>query len=502
MSTAGGRRYRLGPLVQVGLFGAMPLSQVVTLAVGGGLSFVGLLLRLVPWALIPFAVAAVVAFKRVDGWALHEWLPLKFNWWRRRGERRWFRAVPLLGATATAVPVSMPAALAGLVLLDVDVAWLQRAGRRAGMGVVHDGSAGLVTAVLRVHGDGQFALFGPGQQDVQVGLWGNALAGFCREATPVVRVGWTEWLTTAPVTSEPTAMFAVSDVDAADPVTAARRVYGELLAREAPAAVRHDVLVTVTVDVSRVQRRRATTSLLASGLATLAEEVRSFTARLESAGLRVDAPLSPADITVAVRARSNPSERRAPLASLAAVVGVSAGDFAPMAVVEDFGHVRVDAALHRSYWVAGWPRLDVPAAWMDLLLVTDRPVTRTLSVVFEPIPPSLAAQAVDEAAVVLEASELAKTKRGFRVRAADRRKRDEVDLRERELVSGFGDFAYAGFVHVTCGDLDDLDDVAKDVEDTATRAGVLLRPLDGRHGAGWVAGLPLGRTVAARRNAR
>ena len=44
-----------------------------------------------------------------------------------------------------------------------------------------------------------------------------------------------------------------------------------------------------------------------------------------------------------------------------------------------------------------------------------------------------------------------------------------------------------------------LDDAAADFEQSAAHAGVQLRPLEGRHGAGWVAGLPLGRTLATRR---
>jgi hypothetical protein len=52
------RTYRFSPLVRAGLFGAMPTSQVVVLAVGCGLSFVGILLRLFPWALLPALLAA------------------------------------------------------------------------------------------------------------------------------------------------------------------------------------------------------------------------------------------------------------------------------------------------------------------------------------------------------------------------------------------------------------------------------------------------------------
>ncbi len=89
--------YRFPPLVRVGLFGAMPASQVAVLAIGFGLSFVGILSRLFPWALLPALLASVIAFKRVGGWALHELIPLKIAWWMRRRQHRWFSLDPPIG---------------------------------------------------------------------------------------------------------------------------------------------------------------------------------------------------------------------------------------------------------------------------------------------------------------------------------------------------------------------------------------------------------------------
>src|SRR5690606_5931361 len=90
------RTYRLSQLVRTGLFGSMPASQVIVLGIGGGLSFLGVLLRLFPWALLPALIAAVVAFKRVGVWSLHELIPLKVGWLVRRRAHRWYRRVPLL----------------------------------------------------------------------------------------------------------------------------------------------------------------------------------------------------------------------------------------------------------------------------------------------------------------------------------------------------------------------------------------------------------------------
>lgn len=492
------RRYRFSPLVKAGLFGTMPTSQVVVLGIGCGLSFVGIMLRLFPWALLPAFVASVVGFKRVGGWALHEIIPLKFAWLSRRRQHHWFRPVPML-TPGERVREELPPAMHGLRLLEVDAAWVTTPGRLAGVGVVHDTAAGLLTGVLRVSGDGQFSLTSADAQDGRVALWGDALAGFCRERLTVCRIVWQEWSTSMSVE----AVLPDEEHSRAAGLSAAAADYVELVTHAAPRSVTHDTLVSMTIDLAAMPTRRTRpVDALAGGLQLLIEELRLFTARLEGAGLRVDSPLSPAEVTVAVRSRSGPfaeSQASALTTSLAAGLGVTTGDLAPMAVAEKWDHVRVDRAIHRSWWVEGWPRLEVPAAWMDLLLLGGD-CTRTVTVVFEPISPSQAARSVDEASVALESAEAAKSKRGFRIRASERRLRDEVERREHELVAGYGDLAYCGLVSVAARSLDELDDAAADFEQSAAHAGVQLRPLEGRHGSGWVAALPLGRTLAARNN--
>ena len=56
----------------------------------------------------------------------------------------------------------------------------------------------------------------------------------------------------------------------------------------------------------------------------------------------------------------------------------------------------------------------------------------------------------------------------------------------------------AGFVDVCAPSLEALEVAAADVEQAASHALVDLRPLEARHGQGWVASLPLGRTVSSR----
>jgi hypothetical protein len=488
------RTYRLSQLVRTGLFGSMPTTQVVVLGVGCGLSFVGILLRLFPWALLPALIAAVVGFKRVGLWSLHELIPIKLAWWSGRREHRWFRPVPLL-TTGERARGDLPPAMRGMQLLDVDASWVVTPGRLAGIGVVHDTSSSIVTAVLRVTGDGQFSLLSATTQDARVALWGDALGAFCRERATVCRIAWQEWSTSSLLEGE------IVDEPRVGALAVAAADYADLIAHAAPRAVAHDTLVSLSLDLGRVPARRARPlDTLSAGLQMLVEEVRLFTVRLEAAGLTVDPPLTPAEIATAVRHRSSPfadAQHGALASSLAAGLGVATDDLAPMAVAEQWEYARVDGALHKTWWIEGWPRAEVPAVWMDLLLLGGE-CTRTVTVVFEPIAPSQAAREVDEASVALESAEASKSKRGFRVRAGERRAREEVERREHELVAGYGELTYCGLVTVSARSLDELEDTAADFEQSAGHAGVQLRPLEGRHAKGWVSSLPLGRTLASR----
>jgi hypothetical protein len=92
-------------------------------------------------------------------------------------------------------------------LLDVDVSWVTAPGRHAGISVVHDITAGVLTGVLRVTGDGQFSLTAADAQHGRVALWGDALAGFCRERLTVCRVLWQQWSTSTRCTRQLRATF-------------------------------------------------------------------------------------------------------------------------------------------------------------------------------------------------------------------------------------------------------------------------------------------------------
>jgi hypothetical protein len=482
--------YRFGDASRPGLLIGLAGRQAIPLIAG----VLWMAFALQTSAPVPFVMAGpilgvVVAFGRFRGAPLSEVLGPTCRLWvaQRRGRARWVRS-SLIGA-GPGYETDQPTVLAGLELVEMPAPWLARP---VGMAVVRDRRAGTVTAVLRAQGSG-FPLSSPGEQDGLLASWGAALAPLARERTPIARVAWQEWAH-AVGTQEHDAFLA--ELAVADRDTDATRDYLDLVGRQAAISVRHDVLITVTVDQRRVRRRRSVNAFDAA-VEALLDETRLLADRLGAAGLTVGEPLTPPELSTALRLRSDPTRARQVTAlsrGLAAAAGRSPIEWGPMAVEPTWSHVAVDGSVHRGYRVASWPLLPVNADWLGPLLVTAG-ATRTVTVVMEPTPTSRAARSADREVMSREADADMKERRGFRVSAQDRKRLTDVMTRERELTEGHPEFRFVGLVDIAAADSDGLEDAAALVEQAAAQSLIDLRPLEARHDLAWVAGLPLGRNV-------
>jgi hypothetical protein len=73
-----------------------------------------------------------------------------------------------------------------------------------------------------------------------------------------------------------------------------------------------------------------------------------------------------------------------------------------------------------------------------------------------------------------------------------------VEAREVELASGYAECLYTGMLTISAQSAELLDQQSADLEQVAANAGIELQPLWGRQADGWVASLPLGRSLARR----
>jgi len=482
--------YRFGDASRPGLLIGLAGRQAIPLIVGVlWMAFAMQTTAPAPIIGLGPVIAVIVAFGRFRGAPLAEvGVPGLRLWWARRtGKARWVRA-SLLGA-GPGYENELPAQMAGLEIIEAPAAWLTRP---VGIAVIRDRKAGTVTSVLRAQGRG-FPLSSPAEQDGLLASWGGALSPFARERGPVTRVCWQEWA--HPVGAEGHHQFLaeLGVTNRTDPETVD---YLALVEAQGRSTVTHDVLLSVTVDQRRVRARR-TTKALDAAVETLVDEIRLFADRLVTAGLTVDDPLSPAEVSAAVRVRSDPTRTRQVAAitrSLAAATGRDAIEWGPMATEASWGHFAVDGSLHRCYRVATWPMLPVGADWLGPLIGTAG-ATRTVTVVMEPVPISKAARLADREVMSREADADMKERRGFRVSAKDRKRMTDVMTREKELTEGHPEFRFVGLVDVTAPDVDALEDASAAIEQAAAQSLVDLRPLEARHDLAWIANLPLGRTV-------
>ena len=490
------RTYRFAPLDRAGWI--LGLGAAQCLSVGVGIFLSGALLQAGAHpavTVVPVALAALFAFGAWEGRRCYEWLPLVGSHLVRRVLRkdRWLAAVPLLGGNTTSALQSLPDFLAGLSIVDAGaVGWSPAVPT---VGGVHDRRERTISGTLPVRGR-EFSLVERSEQERLVQQWGDVLGAFCSERRAVASVRASERSSSVSARGALCSNIA-SDADGSDALAS----YAEVLATAGPLDAGHEVLLTVTVDLRRVRGGNEDRPDDA-GKAALLEELRLLTVRLDAAGLEPGPPLSPAQIAEAFRSRLDPegfARSRPVKGSLADAAGLtSPRNCGPLVVQSEWSRVHIDGSLHRTYWIAEWPRLDVPPNWMETLLL-HAAGTRTIAIHYEPVPPSKAQRRIDRDSTRLAADEEQRAKSGFRIGARHRRAQAAVLERESELVAGYSEFEFAGFITVSAIDDDELDRACAEYEQAAAQVGLELRSLDARHDTALACALPIGRGLARRR---
>src|SRR5439155_7067283 len=167
--------------------------------------------------------------------------------------------------------------------------------------IVRDRRTSRYAATVAVAGRG-FGLAERVEQERLLAGWGDALAPFTRDAGPVAAVRWSEWAAPAGIEPHLAYLDAHGHPDSNDSAVAS---YRDLLTTSGPAGMRHETLLTVIVDAARLNvTDRATRDHTCAD--TLLAELRLFSARLQTAGLRVSEPLSPRELATRLRTRLDP----------------------------------------------------------------------------------------------------------------------------------------------------------------------------------------------------
>ena len=516
--------YSFGPLERRGLAGGIAAGQVAVLGAGALLAI--LVLDHAPsaggatLATIICAVAGVTAFAPLGGRTVHEWLPIvaRFAVARMRGDSRFVTTEPTAGTvtgigadagsagtdaagTPAAVPASQPNGhrsrrwrrrrrpgggedpdlgtppqLRGVKVLDA-------AYRDQPIGVLAERSGRLATAVLACR-VGSFSLLDHEAQERRLARWGLVLSG--AGGGPIRRLQWIE--RTAPAQGDQLARWVHEERDPSIPPrgTAMIESYLELISTSTKVAQEHEVLLAVQIDARRARERGR-----GPAVQTLLEQTERVAQGLEAAEVTVLGALTPGQLARTLRTAFDPYAR-AELAALEAAEpgGDAASNSWPVGAREAWDHYESDGAMHTTYWISAWPRVEVSPMFMDSLLGHSSAV-RTVSVTFEPLSIDRSTREIEAAVTRDRADRELRARFGQSETARQRQVADATRLREAELAAGHGEVRLSGFITVSGRDADDLRRACGEVMEHAARARLELRRLYGQQAAALTFTLPL-----------
>jgi hypothetical protein len=452
-----GRLERRGVLLglrawQIGLIGVAVVVAVSAEYTAGG---PGLLMTAPIWAGV-----GALALARVGEQPLGSWIPLIADWRSRR----------LLGRTKhRAVPLPVPSRTLTLPAVGT----LEVLSHPDGPAVLVDAARGTAVAAVAIRPTGALLMDDDAQQQV-VSDWSRVLAGLCRQSGVTraqVMVG--HRTDGSDATAQWWSEHALRDTPWAE------QVVSDLLADAATIGTRPVVIVAAAWRVPRKRSRDASALLApASGLVDA----------LSQAGLEPSTWLDTDAWASIVRDAydDRPGRHEVPSHGIGLV--------GPMGVDEQWDHVRTDSAFHAVFWVREWPRLDVPATFLQPMLTpTGR---RMLSLIVEPLPAARALRDVRRALVEHAADDAQRVRAGRIEDEARRAEHEDVRQRERELVAGHGDLRFAGLVVVSAASLDALERACAETETAAAQSMLELRRLVGQQAQAHAsASLPLARAL-------
>jgi hypothetical protein len=487
--------YRFGPLERRGLLGQVRGGQAVAVAAGVLAAIV--VLDRAPTAAGAFlgtlllGGALLVAFAPVGRRTAEEWMPVALAFGVRsvRGRLRFRSRAPGAGMVATEHPGPLrrrlrhprpdaPAALKGLRIVDAPY-------REHPIGVLCEQRGRRLTAVLACRVIA-FSLLDAEAQERRLARWGLILAGAAGGA--VRRIQWIE--RTAPAQGDELARWLHAERDPAVPLRGTPMIesYLELIGATTRATQEHEVLIAIQVDARRVGERGRE-----AGQRALIEQAERVAQGLEAAEVRVLGALGAGQLARTLRTAFDPYAR-AELAAVEAAepgrVGLAEANAWPLGAREHWEHYCSDGAAHATFWIGGWPRVDVSPMFMEALLGRSN-VVRTVAVTFEPIAPERSTRDVEAAVTRDRADRELRHRFGQAETARQRQAQDATVRREAELAAGHAEVRLAGFVTVSGRDRDDLRRACSEVHEHAARARLELHRMYGQQADAFTFTLPL-----------
>ncbi len=221
--------------------------------------------------------------------------------------------------------------------------------------------------------------------------------------------------------------------------------------------------------------------------AVLKERVAGIETSMEHARLTPAGWLTADELDDLLAVSSDPIAAAARREDVTALTGT--GQQAPpvMGIDESWDSMRVDESWHQTFWVAEWPRTDVRTGFLEPLLYAGD-ATRVITLQVRPIPTHKALAQVNRAQSDMETAATIRLKMQSRIPLTHLREEQDLATREHDLVDGFGDVEYRGFITISAESKDGLAKARTDIEQASHPARLVLASMSGQQAAGFVTG--------------
>lgn len=497
------RGHVFGPIEDVGLFAGVTSRQVTAIGVLVGLSFFALLalpaIIGLPMGLVLLALGLMLVTVRFGGRPAVDWTDLAVRHWIRKlvGGNDYRAAGPDIGHFRTlgvgddvTADISLPEDLQDIEFLGVTYQ-----GQLAG--VIHDAREKTYCATLQVGADG-FQLLDIGEQQQREAAWAEVLGGLCRDNSPIGRIQWLE--RTLPAQQDELFAYLRERRDpAVDADAPALKSYLALLEQAGEVQQQHQLFLTLRLDATKRYARKNAPKLGPGHegyCALLMRELDSLAKALSRSRVIVQGVLRPRQLAEIVQLTYDPFGSRTEGGD-PAFAGVDPSAAGPMRAETRWDTYRADGALHRTFYIAEWPKVSVGADFLSPLLI-GATATRSIAVTIEPVPTDKALADAERAATSEASDEEMRQRRKFRTSMKRRRMQQGIIDREAELASGFSEVRFAGFITVSGRSEPELDEYQAEVEHLAMQSRIGIRPMDGEHGEALTYTMPLARGLRQR----
>lgn len=453
MSGSMQRSVRFGPLPSQGVLFGLGMSNLVTLAVAALIllaslmrfGFFGAAVSALLW--VPLMVVGLLHVHRVP-------LPVYLMQWGV------FMIRHATGGTKYRFRPEAPRAHGALHL----------PGRRAGLAVWEGPTSGAavvmdpfertvsITAEIDVHG---FLLLDDDEQAQVVASWSRALASFTQR-DGIARVVMQE--RTAPASLDP-AERSYAHARRRHPLPEGASIvvtaYDGVLEQLRDQAVAHQNYLTIAISLkARAAELKSLGGGQAAAVAIAELELTAVTDAVEKSGFRVRRWLTPRQWVGLGRVAFDPDYAAEVEQRTGGGSGVDVAAIGPMALEEPVNKpslVRTDSAVHTTMWIHEWPRTDTAPGFMQPVVFAQRAdmaqaVSHIFSLVCEPVKTRAALREIERQKKTWMTNASLRQKRGQQISELDNFEFLAIREREAEVVSGHGEFRFAGYLTVSAAD--------------------------------------------------